>query len=331
MTQILRTTLIQDEAQASVGSPTWDLPVNPLSIILFTVKMLNNTAAIANYSSIQALLDAISALTVNYRGANIISGSLADLAVLYGIIAEWPPTQSNRRELDNDVRSITVPICLGRFPYDPEECFPATRRGDLILQATTVIAPTGLDTMVLQAETVELLDAQPKRFVKATTTTKIFNATGEHDIEVPIGNDLLGALLWGPVVPTGASYNASFGQVALQVDNVETVYSKSNWETMHGELNRRLARSPQWPHTHGFQYDPTGVAVTQATTREAQENLNLVDNYAYLDLDPLRDGKFALKTKDAARVNMHITTEAASATAMRVLPVELVELGGAGA
>jgi len=330
--QILRTTLIRDAAQAADGVVGADLPVNPLSAILLTVKALNvNPSAFVTYSSLAGLLSMITNVVISYRGANIINGSLTDLAVLYGLLAKWMPSQSNRIDTDNAVRSVTVPILFGRHAYDPDECFPATRRGDLIMQLTTDVAVASADNLVIQAETIELLEATPKRFVKATTTAKVNAAAGQHEIDLPISNDILGILLHGAVVPTTTSYNASFGQVAIQVDNVETVISETNWETLHGELARKMGPWPQRPHFHSSTFTPVTTVPMTVDSDEQQETADLLDNYAYIDLDPLEDGSYALKTAGAARVNLKVTDDVGSATACRVMPVELVLLGGAAA
>lgn len=328
MPQILRTTLIRDAVPAADGVANYDLPVNPLSAILLTVKALNATTALADYSAIAALLAMITNVTVTYRGANIVNASLTDLAVLGSLLSKWGPHQANQEEADDDVRSITVPILFGRRPYDPAECFPATRRGDLILSLTEDVAVTGADGLIVQAETVELLDATPSRFLKKTTISKVNAAAGIHEIDLPISNDLLGALLWAPVVPTGASYNSNFGQVALQVDNVETIFSQTNWESLAGELNRKLGPWPQQPHVHGYDGITVGVA---GSVREQQTDFNLLNNYGYLDFDPLEDDQYLLKTAGAARVNLSVTDDAGSATAVRVLPIEMVRLAAAAA
>lgn len=329
MPQILRTVLIPDEAQAADGVPSFDLPVNPLSCVLLTVKALNNV--LTDYRYITALLSMITDVRISYRGASILQGSLTDLAVLMAKLTGWAPWQGNAVEVDNDVRFLTVPLCFGRRPYDAMECFPATRRGDLVMTLSTDIALTGADNLVLQAETIELLEATPQRFIKVTTTSKISNAVSEHDIELPIGNDLLGALLRDASPPQAAAFTAQFGAVAIEVDNVETVYAQANWESLHGELLRNApGLASMAPHVHSVNAAGAG----RETTLEQQEGdaaSSLLDNYAYLDLDPLRDGSYALKTAGAARVNLRVDTQVASATAMRVLPVELVPIAGAPA
>lgn len=327
MAQILRTTLIADEAQAADGAPSFDLPVNPLSVILLTVKALNNV--LLSYSYVNDLLSMITNVNIAYRGANVINGSLTDLAVLMTRLTGWTPFQGNTDEADNAVRHITVPLCFGHKPYDPMQCFPATRRGDLVMTLTTDVALGGVDTLVLQAETVELLEANPESFLKVTTTSKINNAVSEHDIELPIGNDISGILLRDASPPEGAVYTAQFGKVALQVDNVETIFSVTNWETLHGELLRKPA---QWnnlmPHVHSVNAAGAGRETT-LQQQQGAAGASLLDNYAYLDFDPLEDGQYLLKTAGAARVNLRVTTEIAVATAMRMLPVEIVRTGAA--
>lgn len=188
--------------------------------------------------------------------------------------------------------------------------------------------PSGLDALVIQAETIELLEAEPSQFIKATTTSKINNAVIEHDIEIPIANQILGLLLRGAVVPTADDYVASFGKVALQVDNVETSYSLTNWETLHGELVRKMGAWPGQPHKHSF---IAAAVATEYLTREQETANALLDNYAYLDLDPLEDGSYALQTAGAARVNLRVTDEVGSASPIRVLPVELIQVAGGAA
>lgn len=327
MPQILRTVLIPDEAQAADGAPSFDLPVNPLTCVLITVKALNNV--LLDYRYITALLSMITDVRITYRGASIIQGSLTDLAVLMTKLTGWSPWQGNAVEVDNDVRFLTVPICFGRKAYDANECFPATRRGDLVMTLQTDVSLTGADGLILQAETIELLEAQPTQFIKVTTTSKISNAVSEHDIELPIGNDLLGVLLRDASPPLAAAFTAQFGAVALEVDNVETVYAQANWESLHGELLRDApGLLSLQPHIHSV--NAAGVARENTLEQQMGDAASiLLDSYAYLDLDPMHDGTYALKTAGAARVNLRVDTQVASATAMRVLPVELVPIAGA--
>jgi hypothetical protein len=235
------------------------------------------------------------------------------------------PWGGNFVKTDNDVRWITVCIPFTRFLYSLIEAFPATRKGELQLQITYAAAQTGIDTVIAQIETVELLDATPTQFLKFTTQTKTPSSTGWHDVDLPIGNDILGALLYSSTVPTGASFNASIGQIKLLVDNVEFGYSFANWESVHGEL--LFDRPHLWLAEHFHRLVPN-TSAAEMDTGFQQEDDTLVQRYAFMDYDPLRDGSYAIKTSGHSRVNLRINQEP-TADAIRVLPVELIRVGQA--
>lgn len=328
--QILRSTLVEDHLYAADGPVDFDLPVNPLSIVLLSLQPLNNTAgAPNNYQSVAGLLSMITEVLISYRGAAVRRMSLTDAAVLAAVLHGWSPMQRDQRLLDNAVREITVPICLGRRPYDPAECFPATRRGDLTMQLALDVAVTGLDGLTLRIETVELLEATPTRFIKAVRQSKPIGAVGEDDIELPIGNDLLGMLLYAPSSRFDANTEDTFFRLRQMVDNVETILAATSMTSLHGELSRRLRGAGLWEHRHSFEYDPTLLALTQAETRDTATNDPTLDHYGYVDYDPLEDGSYALRTPGAARVNLRADFEGAVPETARVIPVELVQLAGA--
>lgn len=322
MSEFLRSVLAQDETIVVSSTVTYDLPVNPLSHILFTLKFANDTATIGNYDVLAAALAQISNIEVLFKGSAIISASLTDLAVLAARMFKWGPGQLNLAETDNDVRAVTVPILFGRKPFMQDECFPAVRRGELQLRVTYAAAQTGIDTPIAQIETVELLDAAPTRFLKYTTISKTPSATGWHDVDVPIGNKVLGALFFGTSVPTGASYNSSFGQTKLLVDNVESYYAEANWETLHNELMHHI----DWRYyEHFHSVDAAGVG--REDTLGQQEDASLIDNYAVLDFDPMKDSEWLLETDGRSRVHLRINADVADA--IRVIPIEIVELAAA--
>jgi hypothetical protein len=327
MAKFLRQVLIQDDTIAVSTQRTDDLPVNPLSMVLVTVKALNNTTTIGDFSLANAIINSVSKLEILYKGSAIVSGSLADLARLYSFMIGHPPAQLAAAYTDNNTRGITIPILLGRRPFWADECFPAVRRGELQLQLTTAAAQTGVDNLVLQVETVELLDAKPTRFMKATTISKTPSATGDHDVDLPIGNKIAHALLFGTTVPTAASYNASIGQLRLLVDNVEQYYARTNWETLHNEMQRRMSEGSQTSvHQH---LENTAAAYAQnATTDDNNSNVGFFDSYALLDFDPLGDSSYLLDTAGRARIHLRINADVADA--IRIIPAEIIDVAGAG-
>ena len=321
--QFLRQVLVQDETLTVSTVRTDDLPVNPVSMILLTVKFLNNTGTLTNYSVIRSLLAQLAKVEVLYQGSAIISGSLADLARLSGVLVNHGPRQLRMVHTDNDIRGVTVPILLGRRPYNPKECFPAVRRGELQLQTTVAAAQTGVDTIVYQVETVELPGATPSRYLKSTTISTTPSATGDHDVDLPIGNRLAGALLFGTTNPSGASFNASIGQLRLLVDNVEAYYARTNWESLNGEIQLWSQGSIQNSDLTMLE-NTAGAYAQNATTDKQNVNPDFFEEYGFLNFDPMQDDQFLLDTKGRARIHLRINADVADA--IRVMPVEIVDV-----
>lgn len=328
MAQILRTIL--EPARVLLAgaeqSISFNLPVNPVSAVLLTLNALNNTAVNTNYNVLVGLLAKLTKIRTTYRGASIHDGDPLDLAMLTGILSKWWWKQGQINAVDNDVRSLTIPIMFGRRYCDPKQCFPATRNGDFKIILDTAADATGLDNFILAIETVEILDAAPESFLKITSNSKVFQAGEANEIELPIGNKILGVLLRGATFPTAASRNASYNTVALEVDNVEVMISKTQWETLQGEMGRFHVESLAYPaHTH---VENTAAAYVQnATTLQGSADLALLQQYAYLDFDPLMDESYALDTAGAAKINLAINSDVADGAASFAVTVEKVLTG----
>ena len=346
---------------ATAETFTNDLPVNPLSVILVTLRALNNIAATsyADYAaSVTALMSKISNIRAAYRGATIFDADPLDLAMVYGMFSKWWPIAGQTNQINNDVRSVTFPLLFGRKAFDPTECFPASRRGDLVLTTTTAADPTGLDGFTMIIETIELLDAVPTRFIKVTSSAFSLAAGDVNDISLPIGNKLLGVLCRSGLFPTAASNDAGFNEVALEVDNVEVMQSRATWRGLHALWARRTRTDwLQMGHRHLLDIiasttDPvlTTTALGLSGTAAAGSSLitgndaatlghfgvaphpeqDALQRYGLVDLDLLDDLSMALDTKGAADINLHVNASAAD-TAARVLPIEYVETGAATA
>lgn len=326
--QILHTVLEPNQALDAAGeSFDWDLPVNPLTAIVFTLRALNIPGAtpFANYTaSPLSFISKISNYSVQYRGASIRDGDPFDLIQIDGRNSGWWPIQGQLNNTDNDVRSISWALLFGRKAYDEDECFPATRRGDLRLFMDTAADPTGLDGFSLQIETVELLDAAPKCYVKAVSSAQELAAGDVNDLSLPIGNKLLGILLRAGLFPTAASNNAAFNQMALEVDNVEVGYSTILWNGARSLWRKKTALDWMlYGHDHFADYDNAG----DGQTGQMEADLSELQRYGYIEFDPTGDGRYALPTRNAADINLHVNASAAD-TAARIIPVELVELAG---
>lgn len=295
--QIIRSVIAQDESIVASAVKTYDLPTNPLSHILFTLKGLNVT----DEATLAEVLARASKIEVLYQGQSIYSLSGADLFALNSLLFGASPILTNRVATDNATRAITLILPMGRRLYDPSECFPATQKGQLQLQITLSATETAIDGIIYQIETVEMLDVTPKRHLKVTTLAKTPSATGEQDVSLPIGNVLAGVLMYGTTVPTTTAWTATIDYAKLMLDNKELNYAKANWETLHNEVALRVS-----------------TALGYAAAAGADD----LSNYALIDLSPRNIDDMLVDTKGLSSIAIKIN--AGDTNALRLLPIELV-------
>jgi hypothetical protein len=322
MPDFIRSVVAQEETIVASAVATYDLPVNPLSFIHYVLRWQDG-AVIGNAgTAIEDALSFISKVEVLFRGQAIMSMSLADLWFMMQAITGWEPSIINLVDAAAERHYLSLIIPFSRMPYDPEECFPPSRRGELQLQVSSTAAVAAVDSPAHIIETVELVDAMPNRFLKCTTISKTPSAAGEHDVDLPIGNQILGVGLFATQVPTGVVTSRDIGVMRVLVDNVEQKISKSNWEAFSQEIWMRKGLGLM-TNRHTHMIEPV------AGTFTGQQLLTILGQarYAYLDFDPLRDGRYVLQTRGRSRVHMRIEAET-TFTAIRALPLELITPGG---
>lgn len=325
MPNFLRTVLVQNRAEAADRTFQEDLPVNPLSVVIITLR-----GAIVAADVVTPLADMLNTMPdvgIQFRGQDIVRGSLADLAILNSVAHGWSPWGQKIQDAVSETWSVSVPLLLGRKPYNPLECFPAVRRGELRLQATIDVVLNNARLDQLQIETVELLDGAPTHFVKYTTNTRTFATVGQDVVRLPIGNPLTGVLLFGTTIPTGLVRTATWEQFRLKLDNVEYGYAATNWDSLSGESGRRLRGFPDFVAQHIHRYN--GAAAAFANTLTNQRDTGILDSYAYLDFDPLMDYTGQIET--TGRADVVIQRDAGTADLGRFIPIELVTVAGAPA
>ena len=306
-------------AVAADGDEVVDLPVNPLSAILLHLTPLNETSTITTYTWLKGLLSALDSIRVSHKGSAIVDLNGYDLAVLALLYHRIGLFQAGADSVDDDRRSLTVPILFGRRPYMPNECFPETRKGELQLLITWDIADTGFDGLRRSIETIELPDASPEYVQKVTTLAQTFAATGQNDVDLPIGNVIRAILLWGTTGFAGATPAPTWGRVELMRDNRQTHYSATDFEVSKAIAGLcGCAYPPSMDHFHQF----NGAAVAYDSTLEPETSESKVENYTLLHLDPTFDDLYSLVTEGAGRVNVRCDAE--TADAVRVLPIERV-------
>jgi hypothetical protein len=322
MPDFIRSVVAQEETITASAVATYDLPVNPLSFIQYVLRWQDGAVMGNTADPIADAMSFISKLEVLFRGQAIMSMSMADLWFMMTAITGWRPSIMNLVDAASERHYLSLIIPFSRRPYDPEEAFPPSRRGELQLQVTSTAAVGTVDSPAHIIETVELVDAMPNRFLKCTTISKTPSAAGEHDVDLPIGNQILGVGLFATQVPTGVVTSRDIGVMRVLVDNVEQKISKSNWEAFQQEHTMRNGLDMMTNrHTH------LQVANTDVVTGGAVFGIIGAARYAYLDFDPTRDGKYVLQTRGRSRVHMRIEAET-TFTAIRALPLELISPGG---
>lgn len=320
MATILRSRVAQDEAVAAAGAVmTHDLPVNPLSVVLYTIKA--QVAAAFAPATLANLLAVMSRIEVIYKGQSIVAATPADLyAVGYYLLGRAPLQGRKSTQAANARVWVTLPILFGRDWLDGKECFPAVRRGELQLQSTPAASFVGVALPTLQVETVELLDATPERFLKYTTISKTPSAAGDHDVDLPIGNPIHGITLFGTTVPVDGSENASINQLRLLMDNVEYAYAFANWESLKG--HEPLWCVPDWQGAGVVARLATGAPAGDALTDEAEWPSAFLRQYAFLPFGRHGMDEYLLQTEGRARIHLRINADVADA--IRILPIELI-------
>lgn len=318
----IHSVLAQNDAVTAGTVVSYDLPVNPLSFILLTLRFQQDKADLQmDWDKVDAMLSKVEVL---FKGSAIQSYNGSDLEAMNAMLLGFVPWINNRYGDDDEYTFFTFLIPLGRKPYLPNECFPRSTRGELILQITYAAAFTDIDNVSAQIETVELPDAAPERFLRVTTLSVTPSAAGELDIELPIGNLLAAVVFFGTTVPLADANLQTLTYSQLLIDNVRRYFSHTNFESW-----RQLAALRNHPPiAHGYhihQLDSAAYAQYMDTSVVKYRNDRTLQ-HLFWDFDPNRDDMYLLDTKGASDIVARVY--AGDTSALRVLPCELVAAAG---
>jgi hypothetical protein len=318
--KFLRNLAVIEQAISADGVQTFEMPVNPLSALLIHLRPLNDTGTLANYPRYRDVCKALNRVTLTLNGQTVVSMRGEDIAALnylrWGIL----PPEANPDNVDNERRAVVLPVILGARPFDKASCFPASERGQLMLECDFDIADTGYDGLRFSVESIELPDAKPKEYERRVQVTQTFAATGANDVALVPGLPCRGILLFGTTGYAGAAPAPSWGRVKVMLDNMEAGYAAADWESLLADpfifQGRHLSLSE---HKHTVNAAGAGVEETTSVF-DADEDFT---NYAYLDYDITRDDEFTLDTAGAK--SFKIRAEAETADAVRAVQIEVVK------
>ncbi len=296
MAEFIRSTILDAHTMATEVA-TYDLPINPISHLVLTIE----GHALADEPTIANILNFINLITVRHTGIQVINHESEDLALLNlylfgsGGLALAPAYNTNA------YLAYTLIIPFGRKLYNPEECFPATRKGEFQITLDTDEPATELDDALMSLSAIQLPGATPTRHLVSTlfSITKPGD-TGEHDIDLPIGNDLLACLIRMSSFPAADAVVFGLDDLRLLVDNRELDIVSSKAPELAGEMINRV----------------------NGTVRSTPLQGGLIPNTCiWMDFDPTRDGAYMIDTRGAARV--HLRVKYGVDEAVYIAPLEL--------
>ncbi len=321
-------TIIRQEQPFSAGDAaiTDNLPVNPLSFVDVTIR--GAAAAALTLPSYAQMLGVLTRVEIIFKGSSIISLTPADLFFLQAAMGWIRGIAQPHSDTGADRWAVTLRVSFSRVPFWIKEGFPASRSGELQIRYTPAAAFTGVQTPSLEVETEEILDGAFANYLKYTTISRTPTATGESDVDLPIGNDIAGVLLFGTTVPTGVNVTASMREVRLLVDNQEALVPRTRWDSLHAQAVA-MAAPGSWllEHVHRLAAGaPAGDALVEAAQ---QTGVHIFANYGFLEFDPLRDDAYLFHTNGRSQVKLRINADVADA--QRIVPVELIKVAGAAA
>ena len=183
--------IVLDRTSATEVLPI-DLPIRPISHLIVTMDGQNMT----DENTLAELLTFINTITVSHLGRTIYNleseDAYAQNCYLYGN----RPVLTGKIGTDNLNRSLSLIIPFGRKLFDEQECYPATKKGELTLNLDLTVLGTTWDEGILNVNVVELPDATPSKYLKTTLKTITApGATGENDVGLPIGNEIVAIAL----------------------------------------------------------------------------------------------------------------------------------------
>ena len=317
--QFLHEVLVEEQDPAADAILTHELPVNPVSMLLLHIKPLNETGTITTYEQLAAILDALNDVRVRWRGVDVLQMRGRDLYQYIRHHHHIDVVQNGLLNTNDVRRSIVIPIPFGRHLGDAEWALPATKQGELVLTLDIDVAAAGYDDFRYGIEAISLPGATPRSFLRATTIATTLSATGNQDIELNVGHDILGILCFQTTAHTGATPAPGLGRISILKDGIAVGYQSTDVEVARIlAVIQGMPRAHFDEHTHFGEYDPAA----DADTEPWDQTIVVDDHYIYLPFDLDGTGRYNLDTKGAGRLVLR--TNAEQAEAMRIIPIEQV-------
>jgi len=297
--EFIRSSLLKDHTTATEVKKI-DLPVNPLSHLIISMDGYNVT----DEATLAEILAFINKVTVTHMGKTVIDMQSEDMYALNTYLYCQKPILTAKVATDNQARCLSLIVPFGRKIFNPSECYPATRKGELTLSLDTTVPSASLDNSTLNIEAVELVGASPSHYLKCTELVVAApGATGDNNIELPIGNKIIAVQIRMTTFPGTSSHTYGVDVAKILVDNKEFGYAAARAHCLVGD------------NIHRIHNQPGDIAAQGAI---------IPPNIVWLDYDPLGDGNFLLETAGKSSVKIRMTMGVNEATTLNILELVAV-------
>lgn len=323
--EFIQSILAHDETGLMGTVRSWDLPVNPLSHTLITLKIARLGTAGTDVPAFMTIPTMLERIEVLYKGSAVYSLSGVDCMASGILVNGFESWGVNAVDVEDAEWAVTFLVPMTRTLYSPVECFPRTTRGELILQITFAAAGADWDDLRVEIETVELPDASPGQFIKQTTLSATPTANVPLDVPLPIGNEISELIIWQHQIQAATVDTAAIDKLEILVDNMNHFYPESFTEVLQN-MPGRIRPAPGYWGLHTHKIITAGVSVGQQVSAPKPEN-HILACYMHVPFDIFRNGDYALKTAGASDVNLRM--DVAAFGALRIIPVEVVGAAGA--
>ena len=302
--------------------------LEPLPLYGLAISWSGSVTAANTTASLPNLLDMLTNIEVLLAGTTLWQTNGRDLAFMGSALSGRPVRYTPSGTSNNDLSQVYTFLPFGRTWAGGKWGLPATPAGQLRLRLTADIAVGSYDTLTWSIDAVHDDSLNPDGFNRVTTLGRTAAATGDLDIDLPVGRPLQAVGLFSTTQRITEAGNRGIGRVKLLRDALDDRYPSAEWES----LQTIAALNGTWDlgssdHNH---QENTAAAYTQnAQTRVQLLSAGTDYSYGFLDLDPARDGSQMLDLTNCNRAVARLTMD--TAEAVRLLPAEWWPVRGAGA
>ena len=287
--EFIRSNILKDHTSATEVIEK-DLPTGPLSHLILAVSCCQATDEI----TLAELLAFINKIEVTKKGVEITSLESEDLFGTNCYLYRKPPIKTNNITTATATTTLGLIIPFGRKIFDPDECYPATKKGDLTVRIDTTVIATAAITGIFNLEAVELVGATPKHYLKTTLMTVAApGKTGDNDVELPMGNEIIALQIRRTSGPAATTHLYGVDAASILKNNKQFGYASAQAECLDADIGLRMG----------------GLRSTMLL-----QQLLVPEKIFWMDFDPNDDSKWLLNTKDATSLKLRLNMGVNEAT-----------------